>query len=271
MATKTINLTGAEVAVTGLDGAHAHITNMGADIIYAAKNAGITAGADGVVPIPAGNGNTLRGISGAVYLMGTGSVLVQSDDYVQHPSFRNSTASGGSGVDDLARAAINEHAGNAEMHVTAAEKAAWDGKAELTDIPTSLPANGGNADTLDGMHASDITLSFVNKYKPLVVSVAPTSNSVMLGWLPVDGATKYAVSRYDPTTKKYIDYSLEITNTNYTATGLSSDTAYQFLVQAYVNNKWSKFTTSDHIITNTLPDYATLEARVATLENGGTT
>ena len=28
-------------------------------------------------------------------------------------------------------------------------------KAELTDIPTTLPANGGNADTVDGKHASD--------------------------------------------------------------------------------------------------------------------
>ena len=32
-------------------------------------------------------------------------------------------------------------------------------KANLTDIPTSLPANGGNADTLDGKHASDFALS----------------------------------------------------------------------------------------------------------------
>lgn len=31
--------------------------------------------------------------------------------------------------------------------------AALNNKAELTDIPTSLPANGGNADTLDGKHA----------------------------------------------------------------------------------------------------------------------
>lgn len=155
MAVKTINLTGAEVAVKGLDGAHAHITNMGADIIYAAKSAGISPGADGVVPIPAGNGNTLRGISGAVYLAGTGSVLVQSDDYVEHPSFRNSTASGGSGVDDVARAAVNEHAGNAEIHVTTADKTAWNAKADLSDIPSSLPANGGNADTVGGKQASD--------------------------------------------------------------------------------------------------------------------
>lgn len=30
---------------------------------------------------------------------------------------------------------------------------------ELTDFPTSLPANGGNADTLDGKHASDFALA----------------------------------------------------------------------------------------------------------------
>lgn len=34
MAVKTITLTYAEVAVTGLDGAHTHISNMGVDIIY---------------------------------------------------------------------------------------------------------------------------------------------------------------------------------------------------------------------------------------------
>ena len=144
--TKTINLTGAEFAVTGLDGAHAHIRNDSTDTIYAAKTAGITAGADGVASIPAGQADTLRGISGAVYLLGTGSALIQSDDYVESP-FKSSTASGGSAVDDVARAAVSTHAGNADIHVTAAEKASWNGKAELSDIPDKLPANGGNSDT----------------------------------------------------------------------------------------------------------------------------
>lgn len=163
MATKTINLTGAEVAVTGLDGAHAHIRNDGTEVIYAAKTAGITAGADGVASIPAGQSDTIRGISGAVYLLGTGSVLIQSDDYVASP-FKTSATSGGSGADEVARAAINEHSGNAEVHVTAEEKAAWDGKAELTDIPTTLPADGGNADTLDGKHASDFADNIYKGY-----------------------------------------------------------------------------------------------------------
>lgn len=124
MATKTINLTGAEVAVTGLDGAHAHIRNDSTDTIYAAKMPGITAGADGVASIPAGQADTLRGISGAVYLLGTGSALIQSDDYVESP-FKASTASGGSAVDEVARTAASAHAGNADIHVTADEKAAW--------------------------------------------------------------------------------------------------------------------------------------------------
>lgn len=50
---------------------------------------------------------------------------------------------------------LSDHTNNADIHVTAEEKASWNGKAELSDIPTTLPANGGNADTLDGKHADD--------------------------------------------------------------------------------------------------------------------
>lgn len=42
---------------------------------------------------------------------------------------------------------LDNHAENTDIHVTAEEKAAWNGKADLSDIPTSLPANGGNAMT----------------------------------------------------------------------------------------------------------------------------
>ena len=124
MATKTINLTGAEVAVTGLDGAHAHIRNDGTEVIYAAKTAGITTGADGVLSIPAGQAATVYGISGTVYMLGTGSAQIISNDYSELP-FKTSATSGGSGADEVARAAISTHAGNAEIHVTADEKAKW--------------------------------------------------------------------------------------------------------------------------------------------------
>lgn len=63
-----------------------------------------------------------------------------------------------------------DHSQNSTVHVTAAQKTAWDSKAEgthghsyndLSDkptiptVPASLPANGGNADTVDNKHASD--------------------------------------------------------------------------------------------------------------------
>lgn len=60
--------------------------------------------------------------------------------------------------DEIARAAINAHSGNEEIHVTADEKATWNGKADLTDIPTELPADGGNADTVGGKNVDDFLL-----------------------------------------------------------------------------------------------------------------
>ena len=64
--------------------------------------------------------------------------------------------------------AAYDHSQNGDVHVTAAQKAAWNAKSDfsgsyndLTDkptiptIPASLPANGGDADTVDGKHASD--------------------------------------------------------------------------------------------------------------------
>lgn len=49
-----------------------------------------------------------------------------------------------------------DHTDNADIHVTAKEKAAWNNKAEFSDIPTTLPANGGNADTVNGKSSTDI-------------------------------------------------------------------------------------------------------------------
>lgn len=152
MSTKTITLAGSEVKAE-FSGANAWLRNDGADVIYAAAKPGITAGADGVVAIPAGQSAPVYGANGAVWLLGTGSVQLIGSDYSTNP-FKVSAQAGGSGADEVARAAINTHSGNAEIHVTAAEKAAWSGKAELTDIPTTLPANGGNADTVGNRSVS---------------------------------------------------------------------------------------------------------------------
>ena len=51
---------------------------------------------------------------------------------------------------------LNDHISDTTTHITAEERAAWNSRAELADIPTELPANGGNADTVDGLHANEI-------------------------------------------------------------------------------------------------------------------
>lgn len=150
----TISLAGSEVKAE-FSGANAWLRNDGADVIYAAAKPGITAGADGVVAIPAGQSAPVYGANGAVWLTGTGSVQLIGSDYSTNP-FKTSAQAGGSGADDVARAAISAHSGNADIHVTAAEKSAWSGKAELSDIPTTLPANGGNADTVGNKGISQI-------------------------------------------------------------------------------------------------------------------
>lgn len=98
MTSKTISLTGSELAVTGLSGANAHIRNDSTSVVYAAKMPGVSAGADEVTLIPTGQSVSVRGIiGGAVYLLGTGSVYIQSDDYVENPFSVSSGDSGGSG------------------------------------------------------------------------------------------------------------------------------------------------------------------------------
>ena len=150
----TVTLSGSE-SEAQFNGANAWLRNDGAATVYAAKTSGVTAGADGTVAVPAGGSAPVYGANGRVFLLGTGSVQLIGSDYSTNP-FKTATSSGGSGVDEVARAAVNAHAGNAEVHVTAAEKSAWNGKAEVSDIPTSLPANGGNADTVGGYTADGL-------------------------------------------------------------------------------------------------------------------
>ena len=121
---KTINLTGSEVAVK-VGGGNSEIRNNGTETIYASASSGIVAGADGVVSIPTGSSVTVRDTCGTVYILGTGSVeVVGKDDAV--PVFKPAASSGGGTTEDtVARNAISAHAGNAEIHVTAEEKAAW--------------------------------------------------------------------------------------------------------------------------------------------------
>ena len=146
MTSKTISLTGAELRVNYSGGTNAWLRNDGTDAIYASTTPGITAGADGVVSIPAGQAAAIYGTCGTVYLLGTGSVQLVGSDYTACP-FKTSAQSGGSGADSVARAAIEAHAADADIHVTADEKAYWNtlsGKNELDNPDFRVNQRGQN-------------------------------------------------------------------------------------------------------------------------------
>ena len=145
MTSKTIALTGAEIRADYSGGTNAWLRNDGTATVYASAVPGVTAGADGVVSIPAGQAAAIYGACGAVYLLGTGSVQLVGSDYTACPF--KASALGGSGADSVARAAIEAHAADADIHVTADEKAYWNtlsGKNELDNPDFRVNQRGQN-------------------------------------------------------------------------------------------------------------------------------
>lgn len=146
MTSKTIVLTGAEIRADYSGGTNAWLRNDGTAVVYASAEAGISAGADGVVSIPAGQAAAIYGACGSVYLLGIGSVMLIGSDYTACP-FKTSAQSGGSGADSVARAAIEAHAADTDIHVTADEKAYWNtlsGKNELDNPDFRVNQRGQN-------------------------------------------------------------------------------------------------------------------------------
>ena len=146
MTSKTIVLTGEEIRADYSGGTNAWLRNDGTATVYASTAPGVTAGADGVVSIPAGQAAAIYGACGAVYLLGTtGSVQLVGSDYTACPF--KTAALGGSGADSVARAAIEAHAADTDIHVTADEKAYWNtlsGKNELDNPDFRVNQRGQN-------------------------------------------------------------------------------------------------------------------------------
>ena len=134
MTSKTIALSGAEIRADYSGGTNAWLRNDGTATVYASTAPGVTAGADGVVSIPAGQAAAIYGACGTVYLLGTGSVQLVGSDYTACPFKTSASAQGGSGADSVARAAIEAHAADADIHVTADEKAYWNTLSGKNDL-----------------------------------------------------------------------------------------------------------------------------------------
>ena len=145
MTSKTIVFTGEEIRADYSGGTNAWLRNDGTATVYASTAPAVTPGADGVVSIPAGQAAAIYGACGAVYLLGTGSVMLVGSDYTACPF--KTAALGGSGADSVARAAIEAHAADTDIHVTADEKAYWNtlsGKNELDNPDFRVNQRGQN-------------------------------------------------------------------------------------------------------------------------------
>lgn len=117
--TKSLQLTGSEIEAR-LNGWNCDIRNDGTDTIYASGEPNIVAGADGVMSIPAGQAAKLLGCCGKVYLLGTGGVQLCGNDVPELVFKTAATTTGGGGTEDnVARNAINNHARNTDIHLTA--------------------------------------------------------------------------------------------------------------------------------------------------------
>lgn len=107
----------------------------------------------------------------------------------------------------------------------------WKTMALLTDIPTTLPANGGNADTVDGKHASDFAVANHNH------DYLPLSGGTMSGGIIVE-TNSYT---YDSPFKRKFDFN---TNTGGWERGLlagswikegATDLSDNFVIGVYGN------------------------------------
>lgn len=92
---KTVELTGVEMKIEGLDGKNTAIYNKTSAAVYASCSPNITPNADGVMEIPSGGCRGLTDTCGIIYLLGTGKVeLTGTDDSV---NFRQPSSSSGGG------------------------------------------------------------------------------------------------------------------------------------------------------------------------------
>ncbi len=114
--------------------------NIGTTTVHVSANANIVAGADGVAELAAGGVTCIETLGGKVYVLGEGKVEIHNTGD-KFPPFRNAPVSTGGG------------GGTVDGYTKSESDARY---AQKSDIPSSLPANGGNADTVGGVGIANL-------------------------------------------------------------------------------------------------------------------
>lgn len=181
--------------------------NIGTTAVHVSGNADIVAGADGVAELAAGDSVCIETLGGKVYVLGAGKVQIHNTGDKFCP-FKNAPAQSGGGTID------------------AYTKTESDAKyAQKTDIPSSLPANGGNADTVDGLHANDFT-------QIIDFGFTETDTKTAIG--QPGKTTIYRCTQWTDYPAEFIDRQGTLITVNYNGSG-TIGTEYIWCTQIIVN------------------------------------
>ena len=148
--------------------------NLSDSTLYVSAKSNPVAGADDVAELAAKSAASVETDEGKVYVLGAGKAEIHRTNSKFCPFELPSTGSdGGSSItvdsnlsetstnplqNKATTAAINEVKTNL---LTKADKVHTHTKDDITDFPDSLPANGGNADTVDNKHSTDFSQNTV--------------------------------------------------------------------------------------------------------------
>lgn len=131
-------------------GRYASVKNNGEETIYASSSSDLSPEAPDVVPIQAGESVIVRDCRKKLYVSGSGLIAVVSgNDPVNFfkPAPKGGSGGGGSG-EGVTQQQLNDTLKFYATNTSVDTK--LEGYAEKDEIPASLPANGGNADTVGG-------------------------------------------------------------------------------------------------------------------------
>ena len=95
----------------------------------------------------------------------------------------------------------------------------------------------GNSDLVS------VTVPDVNS--PKVDIAYSDSDSIILSWDSVPGATRYAVAEYK--NGSFYNFTTECVDTNFRISNLGLGLKHRYLVQAYVNGSWTKFSENNYV------------------------